>query len=76
MEYYDVIKKLLGPIMPIGETNIDDKRYENLKNTIIVAEKLISDIYDTSAVATRQEYSMKRAAKLAEEFLRENGILI
>ena len=32
MELIDVVRKLVGPISPIGESHADEKRFENLKN--------------------------------------------
>jgi hypothetical protein len=31
MEIYDVVNKLVGPIMPVGKTETDETRFENLR---------------------------------------------
>ena len=31
MDYYEVVKKLIGEVDPVGETHIDNERFENLK---------------------------------------------
>jgi hypothetical protein len=71
MEIYDVVKKLLGEIEPVGETNTDEKRFENLAATTHLVDKLIFDISQVSHCASRQEYSMSRAGKHAEQFLND-----
>ena len=71
MELYDVVKKLTGSIRTEGETHIDDQRYENLKITIDLVDKLIGNIYLVSRDINCQEYSRKRSGKKAEEYLKE-----
>lgn len=68
---YNVIKKLLGPIDPVGETNADDRRYENLKVTIRVVKELLSDLGEVAQNSDRVEYSMKRAGQKARQFLKD-----
>lgn len=75
MDVYEVAKKLLGPINPIGETNADIERFENLKTACELVNKLLTDIDE---VATnnkgRQEFSMKRAGEFASKFFDDIGI--
>lgn len=71
MTNYDVVVKLLGKTEPIGDTNVDDQRYENLKATIELVDKLLIDLYQVAGYATCQEYSMSRSGKLAEKFLKD-----
>lgn len=66
---YDIVYKLCGPIEPVGETNTDDERLENLRQIIILAENLISDIYEVSRFSDRCEYSMKQAGEKAANAL-------
>ena len=74
-DIYDVVKKLIGPITPVGDTLIDSDRYEHLKELTLVVGKLMSDI-DTVASMNkdRYEFSMKRAGEFANEFLDQLGI--
>lgn len=76
MEIYDVVKKLIGEIDPVGETNADNIRYENLKATTALVDALLTDI---DRVATnnkdRCEYSMKRAGEYSSKFLDQIGII-
>ena len=41
MEYTDIIKKLIGNINPIGETNTDNERFENLKELCYLVQNFI-----------------------------------
>lgn len=71
MKYADLIDKFVGPVNPIGETNEDDRRFENLKLlcdlTHLTIDKLV-DVRENSK--NREEYSIKRAFHLADEALR------
>ena len=68
---YNVIKKLLGSIEPVGETNTDNKTFENLENTIDLIDKLLFDISMVSKKKSSYEYSVKKAGKMAADFLRD-----
>jgi hypothetical protein len=69
MEIYDIVKKLIGEISPIGETNVDNKRFDNLKLTTQLITDLINDVAEVGQYANRPEFSMSRAGKFAEKFL-------
>jgi len=75
MEIEDVVRKLVGPIEPIGETNTDNERFENLKVMTDVVDSLLSDI-DRVAMNNkdRVEYSRKRAGQYASDFFDRIGI--
>lgn len=72
MDVYEVVKKLIGDINPIGETNTDNERFENLKKMTDLVDRLLFDI---DIVATenikRPEYSMKRAGEFAGKFFKD-----
>ncbi len=72
MNIYEIVGKLIGEIYPVGETYTDDERYENLKAMCDLTSDLIIKI---GAVARnnkdRGEYSMARAGKHADEFLKD-----
>ena len=68
---YAVIKLILGKIVPVGETTEDDKRLENLKETLDLVETLMADIRVVSSYSLNSQYSMKRAGELARKFLEE-----
>jgi hypothetical protein len=71
MEMYDVVKKLLGEINPIGETQTDNARFENLKATVKLVDGLLFDIDRVTCNKTRHEHSMKRAGEFASKFLED-----
>lgn len=75
MDVYEVVKKLIGPINPVGETHTDDKRHENLVDMCGLVDKLLVDIdnvnYENKDAV---EYSRKRAAKTAQCLFDNLGI--
>ena len=75
MELDDVVRKLVGQIMPIGETHVDDVRFEHLKVMCELVDRLLTDI-DTVATDNkdRTEFSMKRAGEYASDFYTKLGI--
>lgn len=75
MTIYDVVYKVVGEIEPIGETNEDNRRFDNLRAMTHLVNLLITDI-DAMAYRNkdRVEFSMKRAGKFADEFLTKIGI--
>jgi len=74
MTMYDVVKKLIGEVMPVGETQEDDKRFANLKVLIELVNGLIGDIDDVASEKSRYEYSRKRAGEFADKALTNLGI--
>lgn len=71
IDVYEVVKKLIGGVEPLGETNADDRRYENLEELINLIDSLIRDLHSVSHNKSRGEYSMHRAGKRADEYLLE-----
>jgi hypothetical protein len=69
-DVYDLVKKIIGEINPIGETNADEERFENLKTMTELVDMLLDDI-DRVSFKNRDkaEYSMKRASDFANRFL-------
>ena len=66
----DVVKKLIGNINPVGETNTDNQRFENLKEMCELVNNLITDIDDMAyRNKCSHEYSVKRASEYASNFL-------
>ncbi len=75
MDIYEVVKKLVGEISPIGETQTDSNRFENLKIMTELTDKLLTDIDKVAYVyKDSHEYSVKRAGEFAEKFLDKMGI--
>jgi len=75
MEIYDVVKKLVGEIEPVGETYTDNARFENLKVMTELVDSLVKDIDYVGMEKDRHEYSRKRAGEFANKFLTQLGIV-
>ncbi len=69
MTYYDVVKKLIGQVKPVGSTEIDNERFKNLKATIELVEVLMAEIEYVAKDSNAHEYSIKRAGEYASDFL-------
>lgn len=42
MTYTEIVNKLVGNIEPVGDSHIDEKRFENLKNNVRISKQLSS----------------------------------
>jgi hypothetical protein len=75
MNIYEVVKKLVGPIEPVGDTSIDNERLDNLTTMTALANQLIIDIDRIRySYENNHQYSMKKASEVAEKFLDSLGI--
>ena len=74
MDIHEIVKKLVGPIDPVGETHTDDNRFENLKVMTELVGELLTDIDRVIPNKERVEFSMKRAGEHADKFYDEIGI--
>jgi len=71
MTVYEIVKKLVGEIRPVGETNEDNRRYANLDEMITLVDKLL---YDLGLVAVHKDshmFSVKDAGQRAAKFLKD-----
>lgn len=66
INHYEVIKKLIGPIEPVGESHTDEKRFENLITLIGLMSSLMDDIQAVSKYKERHEFSIGRAGLFAK----------
>ena len=71
MNYTKIIKKLIGEIKPIGESNTDEIRLKNLKKTCSLVEDLLDEIHSVSKDKNRQENSIKIAGMYADDFIKQ-----
>lgn len=71
MEIYDIVKKLIGNIDPIGESNYNEKALQSLKDTIGLVDKLLSDIADVSHGENSHMHSFFLAGKVARSYLND-----
>lgn len=75
MDHYEIVRKLIGPIEPIGETQTDNERYENLIAMGELAERLIADIrYVAVSFQNNHQASMRKASQKAYGLLDELGL--
>jgi len=65
---HEVVMKLAGPIMPVGETREDERRFNNLSRTIELVDLLLFDINQVVPNKNCVEGSMKKAGLKAAEF--------
>lgn len=71
MTNHDLVKKVVGNIAPVGESNEDAKRYENLKEMCQLVENLLYDIDDLiHRNNTSYEASIKRSVEYARQFMK------
>lgn len=70
MTHEEIIMKLVGKINPVGETTMDEERFENLKVLCELVDKLVVQIDNVSyRNKDAYEYSVKRAGEYAKDFL-------
>lgn len=71
---YEVVKKLLGPINPIGESSVDRERLENLDQTAKLIHKLVREVEYIANDHNNGEASLIAASKKAKACMEElNG---
>ena len=68
MEIYDVIGKLVGPIDPVGESNTDARRLNNLKVQSDLTYRLVQS---TIRVFERNRHSHEGSVRLSAETARK-----
>lgn len=74
MNTYEVVIKLIGQIMPIGETNEDERRFKSLEETTELVNLLLEDIDRVASCSHRGEWSIRRSEEFANKFLDNIGI--
>ena len=74
MELIDVVRKLVGPIEPVGDSRIDHDRFENLQTMTKLVDKLLGDIDRIIPCKDSHEASVKKAGMHADAFFEQVGI--
>jgi len=74
MELSDVVRKLIGKIDPIGDSNVDSERLNNLMELTKLVDVLLSDIDRVASFKNKVEWSMKQCGEHADKFLNDIGI--
>ena len=68
-EIVRVVETLNGSIQPVGETNTDNQRFDNLKDLETVIDCLLDDIQLLIPNRNSYEYSVERAGVEAVAYL-------
>lgn len=72
MTNHDVVKKLIGKIRPVGESNTDAERLENTKEMCHLVEMLLMDIVDmVHDNKDDKQGSVRKCADYAAKFVNE-----
>ena len=61
MTNYELIKKVIGEIRPIGETNEDNRRFENLIEYADLTCCMVQDLMNMVAFKNNHQGSMMKA---------------
>ena len=64
-QFADLIMQINGEIEPIGETNTDSNRYDNLIRLQNVVDLLLEEISTVCIYCNRPEYSMSKSGTRA-----------
>jgi hypothetical protein len=59
----ELVRKLIGPINPVGETNLDEKRQPRIQEMSKLAEDLLYQLMETARFRDRYETSMRHAGE-------------
>lgn len=72
MTNHEIVKKLIGDIRPVGESNTDSERLENLNNMCVLITHLVMDIADMAHMnKNHYQHSIKVAVKKANDFMKD-----
>lgn len=70
MYLIDVVKKLVGPIEPIGDSGADKERLSNLQAMTALIDGLLAEVSRVGVDnAGSYEHSVKHAGKFANDFI-------
>ncbi len=70
MSNLEIVNKIIGPIRPVGNSEIDAERYENLKAMCELVNELVTQIDSVSYdFQDRQEASIKKASEYSTNFI-------
>ena len=76
MTNFDIVKKLIGDIHPVGETYTDEERFENIRAMALLAEEIIAELEKEIKNDDRYEYSIKRSGTFTKNGLKTLAKLI
>ena len=61
----EIVNKLIGRISPVGETNEDNERFDNLKSMCELLEQLFIEVAALKSYQNSNQFSVKRAGDYA-----------
>lgn len=70
LTYYDIVKKLVGKVYPVGSSEVDARRFENLEQTTELVDKLVDDLVDVVRTTDNGEHSIVKAKEYSKNFLK------
>jgi len=71
VEFFEVVIKLVGPVQPVGEPREDNRRLENMRTLIRLADKCLAEIHTASCERFRDEFAAKEIGIMAYKFLQD-----
>ena len=72
MTNHELVKKVVGKIRPVGESNTDEERLENLKEMCHLVEMLLMDIVDmVHDNKDDKQGSVRKCVDYAAKFIEE-----
>lgn len=74
IDVYEVVKKLIGEIDPVGDARVDKENLKNLEVAIDLVEKLIVDIDRVAGAKDTHLDSVRTAKVVAIRFFDRLGI--
>lgn len=69
MTVYDIVRKLIGDINPVGASHLDPKMLENLKSLTELVTLLLSDIDEVAFYNKNMVDFRKQAGQFASQYL-------
>ena len=67
----DIVMSIIGEIEPVGESNVDNQCFNNLLMLQQTIDVLLDEIMYCLPYIDRVEFSMKRSAEQALEWMKE-----
>ena len=69
MELYEIVMKLVGPVQPVGDTNIDSDRLVNLEKLMRLTNQMLNLLDDLASDADSSMASLNSSGQRAKTFL-------
>ena len=69
MTIAEVVRKLIGEINPVGSSEVDKIRLENLQKLTILIDELICDVAYVKRYKDNSEFSVNKIGNFADEYL-------